>query len=77
MKKNQLLPGQFDLCVTSYEIAIKEKAALNRFQWKYIIIDEAHRIKNENSVLSQCVRVFDSQYRLLLTGTSSLDILIH
>jgi SNF2 family DNA or RNA helicase len=69
MKKNDLLPGKFDLCVTSYEIAIKEKSALNRFQWKFIIIDEAHRIKNENSVLSQCVRVFDSQYRLLLTGT--------
>jgi SWI/SNF-related matrix-associated actin-dependent regulator of chromatin subfamily A member 5 len=69
MKKNDLLPGKFDLCVTSYEIAIKEKAALNRFQWKYIIIDEAHRIKNENSVLSQCVRLFDTQYRLLLTGT--------
>jgi hypothetical protein len=33
------------------------------------VIDEAHRIKNENSILSQMVRLFDSQNRLLLTGT--------
>jgi SWI/SNF-related matrix-associated actin-dependent regulator of chromatin subfamily A member 5 len=55
--------------VTSYEIAIREKAALRKFSWKYIIIDEAHRIKNEGSVLSQVVRLFNSEYRLLLTGT--------
>jgi hypothetical protein len=36
---------------------------------RYIVIDEAHRIKNENSILSQMVRLFDSQNRLLLTGT--------
>ena len=36
---------------------------------RYIIIDEAHRIKNENSILSQMVRIFHSENRLLLTGT--------
>lgn len=30
---------------------------------------QAHRIKNEKSVLSQEVRRLDSQYRLLITGT--------
>lgn len=34
-----------------------------------IVIDEAHRIKNENSSLSQIVRMYNSQYRLLITGT--------
>jgi SWI/SNF-related matrix-associated actin-dependent regulator of chromatin subfamily A member 5 len=65
----KLKKGKFEICVTSFEIAIREKAALNKFNWRYLIIDEAHRIKNENSVLSQCVRFFTSQYRLLLTGT--------
>ncbi|KAF0982857.1 hypothetical protein FDP41_010836 [Naegleria fowleri] len=69
LKETQLIGGKFEVLVTSYEIAIKEKAALNKFKWYSIIIDEAHRIKNENSILSQCVRVFDCQYRLLLTGT--------
>jgi hypothetical protein len=35
----------------------------------YIVIDEAHRIKNENSMLAQIVRLFKSQFRLLITGT--------
>lgn len=59
----------WDICVTSYEIAVIEKAALRAFKWKYLIIDEAHRIKNEKSVLSKVVRLFKTQYRLLLTGT--------
>lgn len=69
LKETALLPGKFDICITSYEIAIKEKSALNKFKWHYLIIDEAHRIKNEKSVLSQCVRYFKSQFRLIITGT--------
>lgn len=33
------------------------------------MIDEAHRIKNENSSLSQIVRLFNCRNRLLVTGT--------
>jgi hypothetical protein len=33
------------------------------------IVDEAHRLKNEGSLLSQIVRIFSSRNRLLLTGT--------
>lgn len=65
----QLVVNRFDVCVTSYEIAILEKGALRKFHWRYLIIDEAHRIKNENSVLSQVVRMYTSQNRLLITGT--------
>ncbi|VAH72341.1 unnamed protein product [Triticum turgidum subsp. durum] len=64
-----LQPGKFDVCVTSFEMAIKEKNALKRFSWRYIIIDEAHRIKNENSLLSKTMRLFSTNYRLLITGT--------
>jgi SWI/SNF-related matrix-associated actin-dependent regulator of chromatin subfamily A member 5 len=45
-------PGAFDVCITSYEMVIKEKNHFKRYHWRYIIIDEAHRIKNENSRLS-------------------------
>lgn len=61
--------GKFDVVVTSYEVVIKEKAHLTKFAWRYLIIDEAHRIKNENSLLSQVVRMFTTQARLLITGT--------
>lgn len=63
------MPGEWDVCVTSYEMVIKEKAVFKKFQWKYLIIDEAHRIKNEKSKLSEYVREFKCGNRLLLTGT--------
>ncbi|KQJ87242.1 hypothetical protein BRADI_4g09970v3 [Brachypodium distachyon] len=64
-----LAPGRFDVCVTSFEMAIKEKTALRRFSWRYIIFDEAHRIKNEKFFLSRTMRLFSTNYRLLITGT--------
>ena len=48
-------PIPFDACVTSYEMVIKEKNHFKKFHWRYIIIDEAHRIKNENSLLSKVI----------------------
>ncbi|KAG0478506.1 hypothetical protein HPP92_013225 [Vanilla planifolia] len=69
IRENLLIAGKFDVCVTSFEMAIKEKSALRRFSWRYIIIDEAHRIKNENSLLSKTMRLYSTNYRLLITGT--------
>lgn len=65
----RLLPEDFDVCITSYEMILREKSHLKKFAWEYIIIDEAHRIKNEESSLSQIIRLFNSRNRLLITGT--------
>ena len=59
----------FEVCITSYEICLLEKAQFKKISWQYIIIDEAHRIKNENSMLSQIVRILQSKNRMLITGT--------
>jgi len=67
--KNEVAPGNWDVLITSYEMCIIEKACLKKFLFRYIIIDEAHRIKNENSKLSVIMRTFSSTNRLLLTGT--------
>jgi SWI/SNF-related matrix-associated actin-dependent regulator of chromatin subfamily A member 5 len=67
--KARLQPDAFDVCITSYEMILREKTHLKKFSWEYIIIDEAHRIKNEESSLAQMVRVFNSRSRLLITGT--------
>ncbi|XP_039058884.1 ISWI chromatin-remodeling complex ATPase CHR11-like isoform X2 [Hibiscus syriacus] len=69
IREELLVAGKFDVCVTSFEMAIKEKTALRRFSWRYIVIDEAHRIKNENSLLSKTMRLYNTNYRLLITGT--------
>ncbi|XP_046395303.1 chromatin-remodeling complex ATPase chain Iswi [Ischnura elegans] len=67
--RETLMPGEWDVCVTSYEMVIKEKGVFKKFNWRYMVIDEAHRIKNEKSKLSEIVREFKTTNRLLLTGT--------
>ncbi|KAL8962649.1 MAG: hypothetical protein Q9183_005124, partial [Haloplaca sp. 2 TL-2023] len=65
----RLVDSKFDVCITSYEMILREKTHLKKFAWKYIIIDEAHRIKNEKSALAEIIRIFNSRNRLLITGT--------
>lgn len=67
--KDRLADESFDVLITSYEMILREKSHLKKFAWEYIIIDEAHRIKNEESSLAQIIRIFNSRNRLLITGT--------
>lgn len=55
--------------LTTNEMVISEKTHLRRLNFDFLILDEAQRIKNEQSVLSQELRRFKSKNRLLLTGT--------
>ncbi|KAJ2685869.1 putative ATPase [Coemansia spiralis] len=63
------LDEHFPIVVTTYEIAMKDKQALQRFAWKFIIVDEGHRIKNMNCKLIRDLKSYQSTNRLLLTGT--------
>jgi len=67
--RDTMMPGGWDVVVTSYEMILREKSVFKKFQWKYMVIDEAHRIKNEESKLSLVVREIKTSHRLLLTGT--------
>ncbi|KAL6553158.1 hypothetical protein OROGR_007000 [Orobanche gracilis] len=64
-----LVTGEFDVCVTSFESVIKEKLAFRKFSWRCIIIDQVHQIKNENSILSQTMQKFKTNFRLLIIDT--------
>eukprot|EP00916_Digyalum_oweni_P013637 GHVL01022403.1.p1 GENE.GHVL01022403.1~~GHVL01022403.1.p1 ORF type:complete len:795 (+),score=153.47 GHVL01022403.1:24-2408(+) len=67
--QDQLLSNPFDVCVTTPEILSREKTSLVSLKWNYLIVDEAHRIKNDVSVFSKVVRKIKCRNRLLLTGT--------
>ncbi|KAF5270113.1 hypothetical protein FQA39_LY08525 [Lamprigera yunnana] len=67
--RDVMMPGEWDVCITSYEMIIKEKSVFKKFNWRYMVVDEAHRIKNEKSKLSEILREFKTTNRLLLTGT--------
>jgi SWI/SNF-related matrix-associated actin-dependent regulator of chromatin subfamily A member 5 len=61
--------GKFDILVTSFEGVRICLNNLKKIRWHYIVIDEAHKIKNEESQLSQDVRKLQTECKLLLTGT--------
>lgn len=61
--------NSWDVCLTTYEMCLVEVTGLKKFKWEYLVVDEAHRLKNENSRLSKILRTFKCDNRLLLTGT--------
>jgi SWI/SNF-related matrix-associated actin-dependent regulator of chromatin subfamily A member 5 len=67
--QERILPQAFEIMITTYELCLIEKSALKKLSFEYIVIDEAHRIKNADSILAQIVRAFTSRGRLLITGT--------
>lgn len=56
--KNHLKHDKFDVCLTSYQGVNLSLHYLNKFKWKYVFIDEAHKIKNEESLLSLVIKQF-------------------
>ncbi len=44
--------SQFDILLTTYEYIIKDTSFFQSFNWNVLIIDEAHRIKNAQSLLN-------------------------
>jgi SWI/SNF-related matrix-associated actin-dependent regulator of chromatin subfamily A member 5 len=47
--RDVIMPGKWEVLITSYEMVLRERSTLKKFSWRYLIIDEAHRIKNEKS----------------------------
>ena len=61
--RDVMMPGGWDVVVTSYEMILREKSVFKKFNWKYLVIDAAHRIKNEESKLSLVIREIKTQNR--------------
>ena len=51
---------EWNALVTSYEMILKEKALFKKYEWRYLVIDEAHRIKNEKSKVRHSAKRIDS-----------------
>jgi ATP-dependent DNA helicase len=60
---------EFPVVVTSYEICMNDRKFLANYQWRYIIVDEGHRLKNMNCRLIKELLSYNSANRLLITGT--------
>jgi chromodomain-helicase-DNA-binding protein 1 len=60
---------KFDALITTYELALKDAAILRNVKWSYLMVDEAHRLKNNESALYRELSQWNFKSKLLVTGT--------
>ena len=60
---------KFDFMVTTFEVAIKDKAVLAKIHWRVLVVDEAHRLKTPEARLFQQLQQLNCGHCILLTGT--------
>uniref|UniRef100_A0A3Q2CGF8 Helicase, lymphoid specific n=1 Tax=Cyprinodon variegatus TaxID=28743 RepID=A0A3Q2CGF8_CYPVA len=61
--------NMFPVVITSFEISMIDRTFLQKCNWKYLIVDEGHRIKNLNCRLVRELKRLPTDNKLLLTGT--------
>lgn len=62
------MSGWLQVLITTYELVLKDASILNHIKWNYMMVDEAHRLKNHESALYQEMTQFSFKNRLLITG---------
>ncbi len=60
---------RWNVFITSYQLVLQDEAVFKRRNWHYLILDEAHNIKNFQTQRWQKLLGFKTHSRLLLTGT--------
>uniref|UniRef100_A0A7S4BX57 Uncharacterized protein n=1 Tax=Chrysotila carterae TaxID=13221 RepID=A0A7S4BX57_CHRCT len=60
---------KFHALITSYEVIKLDLDRLRKISWRYMVIDEAHRLKNKDSALASELRSLRVEHMHLLTGT--------
>ena len=67
-KADTVLP----VVITSYEIVIADSKQLQKYEWRYVVVDEGHRLKNNNCRLLRELNMLPTGNKLLLTGVLPL-----
>ncbi|XP_060132451.1 chromodomain-helicase-DNA-binding protein 5 [Zootoca vivipara] len=78
MKKEAQI--KFHVLLTSYELITIDQAILGSIEWACLVVDEAHRLKNNQSKFFRVLNSYKIDYKLLLTGTplqNNLEELFH
>jgi SNF2 family DNA or RNA helicase len=65
-----LSTSNYNVLLTTFEFAMRDKKFLRHIPWEYILVDEAHRLKNPKCRLVQDLQLYSPRARrVALTGT--------
>eukprot|EP01053_Blabericola_migrator_P013230 Blabericola_migrator_1__13229@NODE_918_length_6062_cov_180_926939_g639_i0_p1_GENE_NODE_918_length_6062_cov_180_926939_g639_i0NODE_918_length_6062_cov_180_926939_g639_i0_p1_ORF_typecomplete_len1271_score287_17SNF2_N/PF00176_23/1e77HDA23/PF11496_8/3_2e23Helicase_C/PF00271_31/1_3e04Helicase_C/PF00271_31/7_5e20ResIII/PF04851_15/7_8e03ResIII/PF04851_15/4_6e14ERCC3_RAD25_C/PF16203_5/8_3e02ERCC3_RAD25_C/PF16203_5/2e05DEAD/PF00270_29/3_9e03DEAD/PF00270_29/0_00015PaREP1/PF05942_11/0_33PaREP1/PF05942_11/1 len=67
--RSEVRKCRYNVLLTTFEYILKEKKTLMAPHWRFIIVDEGHKMKNVKSKFHVTLGEFKSTHRLLLTGT--------
>lgn len=59
----------FHVMITTYDVFISEPSYLSSINWSLLVVDEGHRLKNEDGIFRAHLEKVDVPFRLLLSGT--------
>ncbi|MEZ5315172.1 MAG: SNF2-related protein [Chlamydiales bacterium] len=59
----------YDVVITSYNLLQKDIEIYKKILFDYVVLDEAHHIKNRSTRNAKSVKMIQAQHRLVLTGT--------
>ncbi|MBN3314794.1 CHD3 protein, partial [Atractosteus spatula] len=79
-KMKREAPVKFHVLLTSYELITIDQTALKSIDWACLVVDEAHRLKNNQSKFFRRLNDYKIDHKLLLTGTplqNNLEELFH
>ncbi len=71
---------KFNVLLTSYEMICLDSATLGSIDWHCLVIDEAHRLKSNQSKFFRILFDYSIKFKVLLTGTplqNNLEELFH
>jgi hypothetical protein len=60
---------EHDLIITNYSLLRRDLAALKKFSFRAIILDEAQNIKNPDSMVAKAAKSLGADHKVALTGT--------
>ncbi|EDQ91793.1 uncharacterized protein MONBRDRAFT_689, partial [Monosiga brevicollis MX1] len=60
---------QFNVLLTTFETVVSDVDVLSKYRWTSLLVDEAHRLKNEESALHVSLKQLQHDHRILITGT--------
>uniref|UniRef100_A0A8C1L2Y9 Chromodomain helicase DNA binding protein 6 n=1 Tax=Cyprinus carpio TaxID=7962 RepID=A0A8C1L2Y9_CYPCA len=70
-EQGNIMSGQFKFhgIITTFEMIMADCPELKKINWRCVVIDEAHRLKNRNCKLLEGLKLMNLEHKVLLTGT--------
>ncbi|KAG7326696.1 hypothetical protein KOW79_010097 [Hemibagrus wyckioides] len=70
-EQGNIIPGLFKFhgVITTFEMIMADCPELKKVNWRCVVIDEAHRLKNRNCKLLEGLKLMNLEHKVLLTGT--------